>query len=74
MDLVEVDVVGLQLGQALVAGVEDVLADAHPLLAVAHGELGGDDHLVAPPLKRVADEGLAVPLAVADSRVEEVNA
>ena len=65
VDLVEVHVVGPEAAQAVVDGVEDVLAREAALVGVvAHRveDLGGDDDLVAPRaefLERAAEDLLA---------------
>ena len=79
VDLVEVDVVGLQAAQAGFALLDDVAAAvAHVVGAFAHHavHLGGEDDVVAlaVALERLAGDLLAAAAAVDVGGVEEVDA
>ena len=85
MDLVEVDVVGVQAAEALFAGKADkvrvellgafLMADARGELVVeVVAELGGDDQVVAAVAEDFGQDFLAVALAVGVGGVEEVDA
>ena len=84
VDLVEVDVIGFQPAQALLAGVDDEIAvellGALPV-TVTRGrvvdvvtELGGDDDVVAPVAQDLGENLLAVAVAVGVGGIEEIHA
>jgi hypothetical protein len=78
VDLVEIDVVGLEAPEARL----DLAHDVDPRgprvveVAVAHGEacLRGEHYLPSDAFEGVADEALALPPAVDVGRVDEVDA
>ena len=80
MDLVEVDVVGLQTREASLAGGDDVAAAgaAHVGVVVRHRavELRGEDDAVAlaVALERLAGEGFAAAARIDVGGVDEVDA
>ena len=84
VDLVEVDVVGVEAAEALLAGELDELAVEllGPLAVAVAGsrvvdvvaELGGDDQVVAPVAEDAGQDLLAVAVAVGIGGVEEVDA
>ena len=73
VELVQIDVVGLEVPEALLDLLHDAVAGR---LALQLGEvvLGGDDRVAAPALERLADVDLALAQAVGDRRVDEVDA
>jgi hypothetical protein len=77
VDLVKVDVVGAKTLKAVFDLVEDVPAGVAALvgpLAHFHGDLGGDDEVVAVALDGLADAGLRLPCAVDVGCVDEGDA
>jgi len=78
VDLVEVDIVDAEPGQAAVDAVEDVLARQAAVVDVAAHravDLGGEHHLVAlgELLQRLAGDPLALALGIDVGGVEEVD-
>ncbi len=80
VDLVEVDVVGLEAAEAGVDGVHDVAAGGADLVAAGAGaaeDFGGDDDLCAGDVQvseRLAEGLFALALGVDIGGVEEVDA
>ena len=80
MHLVQVDVIGSQAAQAVLAGFDDVVAVTAPRVGVGvvHFvvDFGGEKHAVAPSVLRqcFARDGLAYAPAVHIGGVEEINA
>ncbi len=80
VDLVEVDVVGLEAAQAGFDGVHDVAAGCADIVASGAGaavDLGGDDDVFAGDaevLERLADADLGLALGVDVGGVDEVDA
>ena len=77
MDVVEIDAVGVQTLQALVALSPKCLGTGVPLLDTVlpmDPSLGGNHHLIAAVTQPPADQLLTLPLvAVAESGVEEID-
>ena len=75
MQLVQVDVVGLQRAQAQLDGAHHVATRPGGVVDLGRAaELGGDDHLVALGLQRLTHELLGLAAAVHARRVEEGDA
>ena len=75
--VIQVDDVGVQAGEALVAlGLDRFRATVHPALAVheRHDALAGEKELVAPVHDRGPEQPFVVAVAVQGCRVEEVIA
>jgi hypothetical protein len=75
MQLIEIDVVGAESAQAVVAGLPDVLRPRPCALVVhRHAELRGDDRPIAAVGECAAEEFLALGCAVDVGGIEEVDA
>ena len=76
VDEQDVHVVRAEIEQALIDGGEDRLGAAVAALgpvAVADAALGDDEHVLAPPCERLAEEPLRLPSAVGGRGVEAVD-
>ena len=75
MQLVEIDSIGAEPGEAVLDGDADVAGRAPTNVALVRcSELGGQDDLVPTGTQRLAQEGLALGPAVDVGGVEEVDA
>jgi hypothetical protein len=76
VDLVEVDVIGLQPAQRTLHGTGDPAARIALLVRiVAHRSmhLGGQHHMLAPALQRLADDLLGLAAAIPVGRIDEID-
>ncbi len=77
MDLVEIDVIGLEAAERALDGLDDPAPRIALLVRIlAHGamHLGGEHDLVATAFQRLADDLLRLALAVSIGGVDEIDA